>query len=326
MTHDLKATHKQTIHIDKTLEMLNTPQNLAEFRLSRSQRMIRRALHTLDAVSPHAAGHLAAMLFLRPRRKPITYTQNLPDGAQRIAIYHDLYKLTAYSWGGGDRTVLLVHGWESQIGRMLPLVSPLVEAGFRVVALDSPGHGQSPRLLTDMYDVGEAVYSALEQLAPVHSVIANSFGAAATTNMLARKGTLHPPKLVLISPMAHIEQHIGIFNQLVGVEGRLETHMRAVLGRRLPLPFDRFDLTDAVTYVDSEGLIIHDVHDPVIPFGSAQAIAEAWPNATFLATQHLGHKKLINNIHVQAAIVDFLTDAQAMKRGVFHVLTSEKAS
>lgn len=294
------------------------PDDLADFRLSPPQRALRQTLHALDAVSPQSATRLATLLFMRPRRKRVTYVSRLPEGAQRIAIYHGISKLTAYSWGAGDKTILLVHGWESHIGRMLPLVMPLVSAGFRVVALDSPGHGQSPGMLTTMYDVGEAVYNAGVQLGPVHAIVANSFGAAATMTMLAREVDIQPARLVLVSPMTHFEQHMDIYQRLLGIEGRLEANMRSVLQRRLPLSIERFDVAEAVTRVSSLALIIHDIHDPVIPVQAARHVADKWANAALIETSHLGHKKLIANANVQRAIVDFISgsDPDPLDRSV----------
>lgn len=309
MEHDLQSTSDQNRALDTAPET----SGLNDFRLSRSQRAMRSALHLLDNINPTAAAHLAAFFFLRPRRKPVTYTRHLPAGAEKITLYYNLARMNAYSWGAGHKTILLVHGWESHIGQMLPLVTPLVQAGFRVVALDSPGHGQSPKLLTNMYDVGEAVRCALEQLAPVHGLIANSFGAAAAMTALARYPDIQPGRIILLSPMAHINQHLSIYKRLVGIDGRLEANMLHILQQRLPLPLDHFDVAQAVTHIDCPGMIIHDRYDPVIPFESSQHILANWPNAAFMETRNLGHKKLIGSPTVQAAVVNFFGSDHAFR-------------
>jgi len=60
--------------------------------------------------------------------------------------------------------VLLVHGWEDHSGAMLSLVEPLRERGYRVVALDAPGHGLSPDIETHLLDTGEAIAALMHQL------------------------------------------------------------------------------------------------------------------------------------------------------------------
>jgi hypothetical protein len=89
----------------------------------------------------------------RPRRNAVTETRRLAEGARQTPALHGSRRLTACSWGGGTRTVPLVDGWASHMGRMLPLVRPLVAAGLRAVTFGAPGHGQSSGLLTGMIEL-----------------------------------------------------------------------------------------------------------------------------------------------------------------------------
>lgn len=73
-----------------------------------------------------------------------TYLSALPFAAQQITIYHNLRKLVGFEWYNDGPTVMLVHGWESNLGQMLSFVEPLRRNGFRVIAFDQPGHGHRP--------------------------------------------------------------------------------------------------------------------------------------------------------------------------------------
>lgn len=306
--HDFDDTRLTSIDPEPVHE---TTDQLVDFQLNRRQKIIRGALHLFYSIAPTRAAKLASFLFRRPRRKPITYTWHLPVGAEDIHVYHNLQKLVGYSWGDGDKTIVMVHGWESHLGRMLPLVRPLVNAGFRVVAFDGPGHGQSPQLLTNMYDFGEAVRCAIEQQSP-YAVIANSFGAAATTTMLSRQPELQPEKLVLVSPMGHFEHHLAIFNRLVGIDGELEKAMRHQIETKLPRPIAHFDVAQAVKTLNVPGLVIHDLYDPIIPFESSLQVASNWVQGEFKETRHLGHKNVIGNADIQAIITRFLVEGNVL--------------
>lgn len=59
--------------------------------------------------------------------------------------------------------------------------------------------------------------------------------------------------------------------------------------------------------IASQGMIIHDTHDPVISFRSASQIASCWDGAEFVKTSRLGHKNLIGNAGIQTTVVDFLS-------------------
>lgn len=293
-----------TTHTNATKPKQN---KLADFKLNRKQQRLRDTMHALARVWPNGAAKLAALLFLRPRRKPITYIKQLPSGAKPIRILHNGECLVGYAWGTGPRTVLLVHGWESHLGRMLPLVNPLVEAGFRVVAFDAPGHGQSPQWLTQMYDFGEAVRHVIEQQGSIYSIVASSFGGAATALMLARNPNLQPQKMVLLSPMGHIREHLGIFNRLVGFDEQMFARVQQQVEQHLPNhSIAKFDVAQAAETLTLSGLVVHDLDDTVIPFSSGQRIASNWPNARFQKTNGLGHRNVIRNEKIKVAIVEFL--------------------
>ncbi|GAB3273773.1 alpha/beta fold hydrolase [Kineosporia babensis] len=54
-------------------------------------------------------------------------------------------KLAVKEWGSGPRRALLIHGATSTKETMTPLAEELVQRGYRVIAPDLRGHGESPR-------------------------------------------------------------------------------------------------------------------------------------------------------------------------------------
>ena len=70
------------------------------------------------------------------------YAQPL-EGTTRIIETVDGALLHTVSVGTGERTVLLAHGFASEANAWSLLAPLLVERGFRVVAFDQRGHGQS---------------------------------------------------------------------------------------------------------------------------------------------------------------------------------------
>lgn len=48
-------------------------------------------------------------------------------------------------WGSGDRVAVLIHGITSDVGSWVRVGPALAERGYRVLAPDLRGHGQSPR-------------------------------------------------------------------------------------------------------------------------------------------------------------------------------------
>lgn len=94
-------------------------------------------------------------------------------------------KLYTREWGSGDRTVLLVHGLQSGSRGWWQVGPALAALGYRVVAVDLPGHGKSPR--SDL-PTPELFAASLLESAParVDVAIGHSLGAAVLALGVAR--------------------------------------------------------------------------------------------------------------------------------------------
>jgi pimeloyl-ACP methyl ester carboxylesterase len=107
-----------------------------------------------------------------------------------------------------ERTIVLIHGASCNLMALtLPLAEPLLAAGFRVVAIDRPGHGHSDRPggRADADPARQAALIAQAMAAvgaPEAIVVGHSFaGAVATT--LAMDAPERVKGLVLIAPATH---------------------------------------------------------------------------------------------------------------------------
>jgi alpha-beta hydrolase superfamily lysophospholipase len=90
--------------------------------------------------------------------------------------------------------VVLVHGWSSQSGQMLPLATSLHDAGLAVLGFDARGHGRSPAdgpitLAKFVQDI-QAALDYLESRPDIDTgrlgVVGHSFGAASAILAAAR--------------------------------------------------------------------------------------------------------------------------------------------
>jgi len=267
-------------------------------------------MKVLDAVAPQAATNLMLARFASPRRKHNNdYTAELPANAQRIEVVHNLMKLTGWTWGERGPAVLVVHGWESHTGRMAPLIESLVNRGYRVFAMDAPGHGLSPAAKTDLLDVSYALQAMMEQYGPFYGVISHSFGAAATTIMLARAPQWMPHKLVLLSPMRDLAQHVEVFASVADLSPAGKERLQNKVAGHVGAPLAQCSTVEAVRSFQTSGLLIHDRHDTLIPYAASVEIAENWAGAHLLSTAQLGHRRGLRHTAVLDCVVDYLEDA-----------------
>ncbi len=280
-------------------------------------RLFVAAMNGLDRAFPQVTSRLMLVKFVTPRRKKNgRYTSHLPTGATRLAVQHNNQTLTGWCWDGDGPAILVMHGWESHTGRMAPLIKALLAYGYRVFALDAPGHGMSPQANTHLQDVGEAVRAMIVQHGPFHGIIAHSFGAAATAVMLSRHPELMPEKLVLLSPMRDLAQHLDIFACIAQLSPAAKERLQGLVRQRLGLSFEAFSTVAAVRAFTRPGLVIHDQHDRLIPYKVGEEIARNWAGTRFVSTSRLGHRRGLGSQQVVGHIADYLSDGAVRKTAV----------
>lgn len=278
-------------------------------------RVARFAMRGLGTVSPASAGRVAARLYFTPRRhrRPgrerawlddaFRFTIDTRAGALAAHVWHP----SPFPWDDRPGTALLVHGWEGRGSQLGAFAAPLTARGVRVVAVDLPGHGASPGERTDVLEMSRALQDAADALGDVRFVIAHSAGCAATALALDPRhgGSLVIERAVLVAPPRSFEGFAARFASIIGLDGATEARFRALVERRFGADvWERYRLD--VSRPPQPTLVVHDVDDEEIPFLEGRAVAEAWPDARFLQTKGLGHRRVLRDPEVVAATTRFL--------------------
>jgi pimeloyl-ACP methyl ester carboxylesterase len=291
----------------------STPKNRTTVRSKNTLRLTRAALQTAFVVSEDLGASLAERLFTttrrhaRPQRErdvlasarefTIDITLRSPrwhGGAQR--------PVAAWRWGFGP-TVLLVHGWEGRGSQLGAFVAPLVEAGMSVVAFDAPGHGDSPDHQLYLTDFADAVADVAAAVGPLHAIIAHSFGAAAALLAHARAG-VEAPRNVMLAPNVLIDDAVARFARLVGLDERDRIAFEQRLAAHTGITLDALALDRLVDGCEGALLVVHDRDDREVPFVHGERLAATWPNAQLRATEQLGHRRVLRDPAVLAAVVE----------------------
>ena len=284
------------------------------FRLSFTQKISSTLFSFSSKVMPGLMAELGYTLWRRPRRRTISYHKRLPLGAQAFFVFHRGNRLQCFRWGDQMAPiVLLVHGWESHTGYMLPFVQPLIDLGYQVVTLDGPGHGLSERALTDVYDYGEAIKTVIQHTGPLEAIIAHSYGSAATLFMLANTKNLLPKKIVTVAPMVHLGIHLSIFQSLSGLSARGMEWMCAKIEHRFGIDCNRWHLLGVAPLLTVPTLILHDETDDVVPIYWGKELNAVWPEAKLYITRGLGHNRILRNQEVVRRAVRFIAAKRSAK-------------
>jgi pimeloyl-ACP methyl ester carboxylesterase len=262
---------------------------------------LRSFFAALSLVSPRAAGRVALRLFCTPRRHHQRgWERQIAAAGRRFRAGP---RLAARTFGAGP-LVLLLHGWEGrglQLGRF---VDPLVRAGFRVVAIDLPAHGESAGARTDLIECTEALRKVGRDLGPLAAVVAHSFGGAVTT--LALERGLDAGAVVLIASPSSIDDVVRRFGELTGLRGAGMRAFRDAIERQTGVRLADVEIFERVARLRVPALIVHDHDDREVPFHDAERLAARWPNATLLPTKGAGHRRILKDEEVIRRAVQFL--------------------
>jgi magnesium chelatase accessory protein len=131
---------------------------------------------------------------------------------RRVELSDGVGIRVAESGASSAPPILLVHGWGASIYMWRAWFAPLVAAGFRVLAIDLPGHGLSDKPTDEgRYTIDRMVASVrelmeIERLTAPH-VVGQSMGGAILLE-LALRGEHELGRLALVNPASFGRVHL----------------------------------------------------------------------------------------------------------------------
>jgi pimeloyl-ACP methyl ester carboxylesterase len=201
---------------------------------------------------------------------------------------------------------MLVHGWQGRASQMArSYADPLVKAGFRVVAVDMPGHGASVGERSDLRSFVAAIQLVAGVAGPLAGAIGHSLGATAVTVALAEG--LACPRVVGVGMGVWLETLPERFCDSL----RLSRRLRAAFWRRLCETFPQSDWrawsADAIApRMTVPALLVHDRDDLETSYTGSVAVARLWPNAQLFLTDGHGHNRVLAVPRVVSEVMSFL--------------------
>lgn len=240
--------------------------------------------------------------FRTPEREKATYAS-----ARHTRIAFGARTLKVLEWGQGP-TVLLVHCWGGRATQLCEFVDALVSQGLRVVSFDGPAHGESDGKRTDMFEFSEALATVAQVAAPLEGVVAHSFGAAMT--LLARRDLgLSAKRFVLISSFKSCDWFLDAFGQFFRTSANVVQQMKHDFDARCgkPVKWARLSMIEVIAQLNEPILLVHDRSDAEIPFSHAELLHSASNGAVLLATEGLGHRRILRDASVIQQAVLFVS-------------------
>jgi len=265
---------------------------------------LRAFFRSVGRVAPGTAARVGEAIFCRPpHHDPRPGEAEFLATGEALRVRHGETALAAWTWGERGPLVLLMHGWGSRASRFRFFVPALVNAGFRVVALDGPGHGQTGGTRASLPEFAAALTAVAHASGEVSGVVGHSLGGAAA--IFAMRGGLRPAPLVAISAPAEPGAFFHRFARHLRLTPRVRERIRESLETRFGLRWADLDIPTIAAGNRQPVLVIHDIDDHDVPIEDGRAIATA-AQGELVETRGLGHRTIMRDPEVVRATVAFL--------------------
>lgn len=252
-------------------------------------KLVGSALNFSSYIAPSFAIKKAFTLFSTPRKGRIS-DKDIPtiESAFSKELNYQEYSIMTYRWPGKGKTILLVHGWESNTARWDFLLKELKKHDYNIVALDAPAHGNSSGKLFNALLYSEFINVVVNDYKP-EIIIGHSVGGMASVFFQSKYQFQQLKKLVLLGAPADFEGVFERYIELLGYNAKIAEGLNNYILKNfnhLPSYFSSAKFSETIT---CKGLIIHDKKDLVIPYKDALKYQKYFKNSELFTTEGFGH-------------------------------------
>jgi pimeloyl-ACP methyl ester carboxylesterase len=231
---------------------------------------------------------------------------NTLDKADKKKFKFKDFDIQLYTWRGGDKEILLIHGWEGQAGNFSDLIEELLKNGYTVYSFDGPSHGFSSKGGTSLFEFSDLVGVLIRKF-KVKFLASHSFGGVATTFALFNNQDLEIDKYVLITTPDKFTERIDDVSEMVGISQKVKTRLIQRLEKETKMDITTLNVSDFVKEVNvKQSIIIHDKNDRVIPIERSKNVHKNWDVCEFREVEGTGHFRILRTKEVIDGIIDYL--------------------
>jgi pimeloyl-ACP methyl ester carboxylesterase len=282
----------------------------AFYQASPGVRLFRLALGASQRLWPALAVRAAARLFGTPL-PPRWLARRTPwDASWKVESWpFEDASVTVYSPSVAPHgpTVLLLHGWGGHARQMLPLAQALAPQGLRPVLVEMPAHGNSEGSVSNLPQFARAIEYVAARLAQqghsLRAVVAHSLAANAAAYVASRG--LGIERLVLLAPPASPREYTRLFAHVFGLSEATRAAMQRRFEAREGILMPQFEPPAVGPRIRVPTLVVHDRDDSINGFADGKAFAHAIRGSELLATQGLGHRKILKDAQVLGKVAIF---------------------
>ncbi len=269
--------------------------------------LVRTGVRIGSLVAPARTADLIARRFFVTSKPPPHRTRFTLAEPARSRLHSPDGEMMTYRWGdvSRDPTIVLVHGWNGWAQQMERFIAPLQQRGFAVLTFDHIAHGASPGNRASLPVMIRSLERILGAVPHPAGIIAHSLGAAAVASLLA-SSRRELQAAVLIAPPSDPRPYLTMLARMMGAPAKLMSPIQQSAERIAGLEFKRL-VADPwlVRRIRTPLMVVHDVDDDEVPISNGYAYTIG-SRTRVLATDGLGHRRILRDLHVIDQAVAFI--------------------
>lgn len=189
---------------------------------------------------------------------------------------------------------------------MAPLAMHIAEQGYRAVALDITGHGDSPGTRTEWqffrHDLSQ-LFRELDQ--EIHTLIGHS--ASALAMMAARHaGEIRAGSYACICAPSHPFPPLEVIRRKLAPRPAVIDLYQAQIAEQLGASWEDMQAGAFYRGLSEKLLLIYDQDDRIVNHLEGDKLGELTPTAKLIKTQGYGHTRILSTQEVKDALTEFL--------------------
>lgn len=257
---------------------------------NRIPQMIGFLINTWSFIAPNSAARITMFFYTKPMEgKILRYHEkflNSADEAEKLDFEDS--KIQTYFWKGTGKTVLLLHGWESNTWRWRKMIPYLKELDLNIIAMDAPAHGK-----TEGKRFTAVIYAAMiDKVVAKYNpdfIIGHSIGAMTGLYYITHYDGHKIKDMVVMASPNKWEDVANRFHTALRLSDRVIKYFDIAFNEIFDKPQTYYSAEDFVTQIDIPGFLIHDEDDTFNLVEDGRAIAKKWKNVTYWETKGIGH-------------------------------------
>ena len=252
--------------------------------------LITLAKFVVSVVPEATANSIIRSLAAMTQRPPISSSEQEAMAQASKMSYGE--NNVAWIWGDGP-LVIFVHGWSGRAAQMAPLAVHVANLGFRSVAIDVTGHGDSPKRHTRweyfLRDIAAVSQSLHEE---AYAYVGHSAGGLAMMAARALKG-IHARRYACVCAPSFPFPPINVIRKKLNPKEAVLENYKKYIAKQFETTWEKLQAGCSYANAGSNTLLFYDETDRFVDHSEGDRIQALCPGARLVKTSAYSHQKIL---------------------------------